>query len=649
MHDNQKIDEEIRKFLSINTTPNKIVETPTKNYKQDKDKYNELLYTLKELLHVYESIKNGFASEAKVDTKLINNNLTNLIKAIIEERKSKDKEFNEICEDRDELKRKLEYFNLELKKKEDTVKYDKMKKEEMNRMFKDQKERLIEYKSKFESQKKDSDGMKVHNKELEIMCDKIKEKNEWLEGQMNVFGIYLKEKEAEIENLKLNNDKQNKIADEIKNKCNNLKLDNEKLKNLVIDKENIISVLNSEMNKLIQKEDRYEAETKDAKEKSSYYERLYRSASKQNEYLNNELAKMINVKNVGLLQEKDFIAIKDSTSIKDSTDYNMQIDNNSFKNNEKNDNVAQKYKKKLKKLTKIFDNKNEENLKLRREIEKGNQKIFDLANEIKVTRNENSGTLANHKNLNEKLFERIEKLIANNKELQEMVFKLKNQNMEKKDEKIQKPNQIITENEYKPYLIQDTNDIYKHFDLNKHFENEQDSFKSIIEFNQHFITSKFESPMKQDENDYIEEMKQVRKLIENEEIENPFLDKKQIDEPVKNNYISNNQDSNYINIKHDYFNNDRDIFLNNKIQENRVKQISDVQKEKESNDSTTSSLKNMINRTEKLKNRFDDLETKLKNIKIDNFHVNDIKKENKNQTCYLFSDGIDLENDPDVI
>ncbi|KAM0677922.1 hypothetical protein BDAP_001402 [Binucleata daphniae] len=528
MQENQKINEEIRKFLDLNTkdAQNNNQISYYNNYDETCDKSNnfeQLLQTLRELKSCYENDK-------VKDTAVINNNLTNLIKAIVEERKDKEEEIKAKENILNDFKKQIEEKEKEIVRIKNNVKYDKMKVEEVNRIFKDQKERFTEYKSKYEQQTKTLESLKLINKELEVLREREKEKNEYLEKQMNVFGEFLKEKDTEICSLKK---KVSEKEDEIK--LMNKKIDEiqeSKVKNekILQEKENIINVLNGEMNVLLGKIKGKKQETEDMKEKASYYERLYKSVSKQNEYLNKELYKMINIKKedmqnkfTGLNDEKykydvnnkeckfdkkdksaDLNGWKykydnknkeykfdtknkeykfdnknasfsfDSFCIENEQNLNEKLQN--LKIDTKNDDFSKKqrnYKKKIKKIKNLYENKKMENERKDDEIKASKNKIYDLANEIKTVRTENEKMGDNYKKITEKLFERIENLIENNKNLQEMVYELKKENIKMDDVK-EKNNMDYT------YTIKPENDNLRNT-----------NFRNDIFYNyEHGITSK---------------------------------------------------------------------------------------------------------------------------------------------------------------
>ncbi|KAM0673356.1 hypothetical protein GVAV_003045 [Gurleya vavrai] len=658
MHNNTEIDNEIRRFLELNPSPTKEKEEKPEVY--NKNKFKNLLSTLKELQRAHDDIKKGI--ETRSDVNVINKNLTELLKAIIDERKNKEEEIDEKSKTIKKLENKIEDIEREITKKENCIKYDKTKKEEMNRMFKDQKERLLEYKNKFETLTKSFESTQLINKELEAINEREKTKNEYLENQMNLFGGYLKEKEKEIEQCKINNQECLQTVENLKSNSKTLLENNDALQHKLEEKENTINILNSEINTLIMKENNKIDFLKDAKEKSEYYERLYKSVSKQNEYLNNELAKMINIKNIDYLNKEE-----ESQKINEE-ELNEKFENLRLEMNHEIENNKKLAKKKTKKVNDLYNQKIIENDKLIMENNKSKEKIFELANEIKLIRLENEKSNENYKRLNEKLFLKIENLITCNKELQETIYRLKKENFGENDKKniLSKVEYNQTDNEFfetkkhfdafkKPFTIEKNvfKDTDKYFFKNASLENyydvtqnndinKNDSFKSFIDLNEIKDSTRYASPVNNHSYEDLRDAKRLREYIENEEIENPFLSpkkentRKSTNEEFRKNFTRN--DKLYDNQNEKRESNDEFFNLQNQMLD------------KDSASSTTSSLKNMIKKTDNLKERFNDLEIQLKNIQKPKSRINTPKIKNTNNKSYfLVSDGIDLDNNSDVL
>jgi hypothetical protein len=119
-----------------------------------------------------------------------------------------------------------------------------------------------------------------------------------------------------------------------------------------------------------------------------------------------------------------------------------------------------------------------------------------------------------------------------------------------------------------------------------------------------------------------EEKKKIRELFKNSELDNPFFD----------GLIKKGEPSVHVE------------------EERGVDEISYKSVDNVGTESTSSSLKNMIDKTEKLKGKFNELESQLKRIKGGNSSTPEkIHDQIQAYSNYYYSDFLDVSNDSDFI
>lgn len=639
MNEEEKINEEIRNFLNLGPSQTKDFKDLEKP--QTKDNIKDLLALIRELNRTHETVR----YENKEDNLVLNGKLINLIRNVLNERKDKEMEIRQREDDVRRLEHKIDNMDKEFAREKNGVKYKAVTNKELNRIIKDQSERIKNMKERYENERQTSETMKNVNEELNIVKNKYLNKIESMEKQLKLYDDYMTDKNKEILEIKKDSNGQKAFVNNLENSLKEANLRNDKLALDIEQKNDIIATLNKELSKIIRNNDSKYQDYSSWKEKADYYEKLYRSTSQQNEYLNSQLSKMINIKNINIIKKDIEFNNKPDGDIAEQrkmpndifrTPLNTAKDVNKEQESELVSRISdlelthkkkrRYFRKKLNEhLERIKSNKNL-NKRLNMDIEEKNQAIQDYERKIKELRKNKEQPNLNYKEINEKLLEKVADLMENNRQKNDEIFRLKKQNIE---------------SPHKAYNFKEPRETKGNDLVKLYMENNNESFKSIIERDEIRNTPLVEN------NEYDEELKQLRQYIQNDDFtkylmnENKPIFKSKDPVVKKDDILINNDPSDAI---FDRIETDSDISFIKRDWGN-YKEVENA----EANLSTTSSLRNMLEKTDNLKKKFDDLEEKLGNFKNNKKIIPDkIKEKLKTYDGYYFSDIEDFKNNPDV-
>ncbi|KAF7682994.1 hypothetical protein TCON_1792 [Astathelohania contejeani] len=674
MKNEDQINEEIEKFLSMK---NKDVLTETCDNDRgeiniDREDLTKLIQTLENLEKTYSNIHAALDSNDKemlkgeilkgdVKTSLLCESLMKVLKEVALERNVARENEKKLMDQVHDLRVEVANLQKEGSKNESNVEFVTRSNEELLRIVRDQKERMKSYREKYENEKQTSDGMRLINKELEILKNKANEKYFCLEKELDVLKERIKEKDEDIKELKVKI--KNKESEYLDLKAKNIKLEqsNEGLYKRITAKENSLSLCNAELSSLLAKEKRNFSEMESLKEKCSYYERLYKSISSQNDYLNSQLSKMINLNNIDKIEFDKTVSLDEK-----------ETKNDEIKPSDEQKRITRKYKYARKKIFKL---KSEcKNLKIDLEFQKN--EMESVKKELFKQRNENNKIAANSKKMIDGLLIRMEELIDKNHEMKEKLYSeatITDFSIQAKDKEVEFTSNINLQHSYDIDDLQKEENYeekYIQYDpLNTHNINEQDeSFKTAIEY-----------PTKDDVNKLLDRIN-IKDVLMNptshnkEDPENEKYEDMPIKEPISEEYYSskNNKNEGTHEISDHYLNKEpiiisstplnEDKHDNNEINNNKAivpLDISDEKQKPESNNfasetvksfSTTSSLKNMIEKTEALKAKFDQLDKQLNEIKKSEAPLKEkLHDQIQAYTNYYYSDFLDVSNDSDIL
>lgn len=603
----EKINDEIRKFLNITTNRNQypILEDEIKTG----NKTNELLKVIKEFNKIYEN-QRYIQDSDKIDNSKLNIKIINIIREILKEQKELEQQISE----KDKIIENLE--NKHCIEKNDYA-YDKATRNELKIKLRDQKMRM--------------NGIKQHNQTLKAINDELSVTNEGykkridvMENELCLYHEYFDKTKNEISQISAVLSKQQEMIKKHNLQLNEKQGKYQKLTKTVNEKNQIIENLNSELSKLIIKE---KSDHVNYKERANYYEKMNQSLGKQNDFLKQQLSKMVTNDNIDIIKRdselnKYHIPKYGEDNFKTPMKYNME-------DTEKYANKSSDFKDKYKKNKRYFEKKLNEHIRkiekkeklnelLTANIDEKDSVIVDYERKIDELKEKNRRISDNYETLNKKLFEKMEGLIDENKQKQEEISQLKLQNIALRKDPVNFTGLIKNKDENL---------------INFYSEKINDeSFKSIMDQPDIKVPSPIE------DHDYNDELKQLRDFVNNDKFTKYLMTNNQekFKDDEKNNFIIKEDPS-------------EALFNNIDSDSTPILMNYDKNEKDEGNLSTTSSLRNMIAKTDSLKKKFDDLEIKLGNIKNNRGVLSEeIKEKLKGYDDYYFADLDDIKNDPNV-
>ncbi|EPR79092.1 hypothetical protein SLOPH_1664 [Spraguea lophii 42_110] len=622
--DEKNIEKEIQEFLSIENKSTDV------NISQENIKSNELdrlIGLLTKLEEYYKQINNNLEKaeyeelkrnnlKEMIESTLICDSIMKVLKEVsIERNMAVEAERKTKASVNDLEKGKIDNERKFIKVEAD-LKYMKNANGELLRLIQDQKQKLSDFKHKSEYEKKSLDDIKILNTELEALRKKALNKVTIMEREKEILEEQILEKDKKLKEIE---DELKHREHEHKNKNNTqliLEKKIEELRKTIDMKNSSLSLCNDELSKLLSKEKRTSSELQNVKEKSTYYEKLYHSLSKQNEYLNSQLSRMINTDNIDNLK--------------------------TFEDKEETDKTQEsilKYKKTKKKLKKK-ENQYLNNLRIKEnQIEDLLEKLKIKEKEVELIKEEIIETRAENnkgKYQNPKIFSQMEQLLQKNKEYEKRIKELE----EGKEEVFYDVHSTKIEESEEKNRHNKLDTDYQYYLDNRNY-NKNTELKTYPSFytNEKFLKKKIER-----------ETKTEPKIQSN--IDSFWKRYTESKEQSKSKMNFNNEQSQKINYsKSKTETNNKIIPSENKVEfyndhKIETKEESD---EKDSN-STSSTLKQMKKRTELLQSKFDKLNIKLDEIKNkDTTEPEKIKDQIKEYTNYYYSDFLDVSNDSDFI
>ncbi|KAM0681466.1 hypothetical protein GINT2_000668 [Glugoides intestinalis] len=230
--------------------------------------------------------------------------------------------------------------------------------DELNRIVRDQKDRVTEAKEDSLRAKNEVMLYKAKMEELENLRGRANDRMMVYEKELEGLNTIIIDKDKRISTLAIEKKREEEKNASIKVRITELEsLSNALNKKIEVKDKNMV-LCNSELSKLLCENKRLRIEHEKFKESSGYYEGLYNNLSTQNAYLNSQLNKMLKM-----------------------NDYSSDIDG-----------FISKYKKKLKKKKKALKTLESENRKLREQLEEQNIEVPDTTSDSLIKKIEDLNT-----------------------------------------------------------------------------------------------------------------------------------------------------------------------------------------------------------------------------------------------------------------
>ncbi|KAL6121396.1 hypothetical protein NUSPORA_01683 [Nucleospora cyclopteri] len=627
MEDFDRVNKEIQDFLSARQSCPQV-----ENKKVHKEE-TDIKYVLESLLHTYNEINTHLKGSnfqgvkdaiLKNDIKmnLVNESLLKTLNKSVTDKNNLIDENEKLNRRKLELEQELSKTKLYSKKLETDVEYRSSNIAEMNRVMQDQKQKLSNEQSEAQRLKSEVNVYKVKLEELETLRRRANERFSNYEKEMTALTNMASEREEKYNLvLKEKREEENKNSG-IKIKITEFERKIEVLERKVEMKEKNLNLCNEELSKLLVENKRFNSENEKFRNNAVYYEGLYKNLNEQNSYLNSQLNKIIqsdkyNKEGTDLIEE-----------------FNRKISRIKKK--------AKKYKIKIKELA-------EENADLKEKVEEDLYRV-----------NSCDDTIILHT--------KIEELGKINREFKNQIKKLEEEKTAA-EERAKAAAVSARRVEKKENLGFNSRMINKlTFSVNK-------DYKPVFEYKSHPL--KFRNQPNLIKTPHKKEMSPVYRPIDleneyklNECYPGGFLDINKIDHSDE---IEKSFYEHAVKLDHDYNTDEEQVkgkftdVEKSRITEklaklgkiaNKVKQNENIYAketnslfDQESNDSiksvhTSSTLKEMMARTEMLRKKFENLENELGEIKeekTDDRLVEQMKMYNN-----YYSD-INVDNDSDIL
>ncbi|ELQ76379.1 hypothetical protein THOM_0635 [Trachipleistophora hominis] len=319
----------------------------------------------------------------------------------------------------------------------DDLKYCSSANNELLRLVQDQKGRISAYKEKYELEKKNVLNMKVVNEELDSLRRKALTKIEVLTKEISVLSDRIKECNAQITALKQHEQQKEEIERSFESQVLEMERSLNEHKKVLEEKGKALEMCNSELAKLLAMEKRMKEEIKNLKEKSSYYERLYRSINEQNEYLNAQLTKFINNSEMDAFDRSDETLHSfgvDEKKKMATQDRDNGVGRDRTVNNEQFRGRLRKYKKKMRKYKKLFNVQNEQIAALKNNLSRADEQFHELQSEFLDLRRFNDENVGRKKSVTDDLLSKMKELMDRNLEYQNKIIQLESRRSRRKED-----------------------------------------------------------------------------------------------------------------------------------------------------------------------------------------------------------------------
>jgi len=292
------VNKEIQKILASKE------ERATRGTEHNYDRTPDILTLLEALNRTYSEINMALKTEnsqalkdviLKSDIKMsmVCETLLETLRKTVEDKDRISKENQALEREKRELENREASLKIQLSKTTTELEFKKRNVEELNRVIKDQKDRMSELKDDAQKSKNDTLFYKAKINELENLRARANEKLMLYEKEMEALGEYIKQKDQDCALLlKEKKDEENKNSS-VKTKALELESLVEILNKKIESRDKNLSLCNSELSKLLCENKKLKVDYERFKESSFYYEGLYNSTNTQNAYLNSELNKML--------------------------------------------------------------------------------------------------------------------------------------------------------------------------------------------------------------------------------------------------------------------------------------------------------------------------------------------------------------------
>jgi hypothetical protein len=418
MKEYDTINEEIKKFLTLSDRrrEEKRQEETPKATQEDMHSLISLLTNLQNiysdinaqlLVHDNEGLKNTVLN-SDIKMSLVSESLIRVLKDVCQEKNELMEREAEYQERIKKLTEEREGAEIRLSKMESDNDFISRGNQELSRIIQDQKNKIQGFREKAELERRNCDSFRAINEELETLRKKALEKCDVYEKEIGVLKEYLRDRDESIKKVKESLRNEEKEREGLGKKMVGLEKTNELLRKKIEVKDNSLGLCNSELSKLISKEKRIEGELESLKEKASYYERLYRATNSQNEYLNSQLSRMITMENVEKLNVPEYVPEPTVEATKEESKESAKMHMRR----------ARKYKHKVAELEELVEKQRME----MRSMSLAMERLKDDNSRLQEDRKE---AVSSNNRILDNLMGKVEALLEKNREYQSIIYELR--------------------------------------------------------------------------------------------------------------------------------------------------------------------------------------------------------------------------------
>lgn len=209
-------------------------------------------------------------------------------------------EKNRLIKDNQNLekeKRDLESINfnnkINIERIRNELEFKKTNVDELNRIIADQKNRMTEFKQETNKAVSEVNFFKAKISEIENLRERSNKRMEIYEKELEALNVVIKDKEERIEMLEKQKREEEDKNSGVKTRLVELESIVDALNKKLQVKDKNMELCNSELSKILCENKKIKIEHEKYKEGSKYYEGLYNSLNSQNGYLNAQLNKLL--------------------------------------------------------------------------------------------------------------------------------------------------------------------------------------------------------------------------------------------------------------------------------------------------------------------------------------------------------------------
>lgn len=405
MQNYQEVNDEIQNFLQNNkggntkNTDNFNLNSFEKlNNTQNKIQNKNLEFTLERLQNLYDEINTHLkydneqglknvllANDIKMN--LVNESLLNTLKTAVADKNKLLEENNNLNKEKLDLEQKYNKSKFYGQKLEGDMEYKTANVAELNRIIQDQKKKLGELNLSLEKQKNEARRKENEAKDLQTKIERQTERYSAYDKEMEILNTLATEREEALKKmLNEKRDEENKNST-VKIRLAEAERNLEQIKQKLEIKDKNLLMCNAELSKLLVENKKLKNDFEKFKSNSDYYEDINKNLNGQNTYLNKQLTKII--------QSEKYV--KEGLDVMDV-----------FEDKKK------AYKKKIKKYKNLSKKYEDENEELKNKLEDNAYKVTSADDTVL-------------------LHDKIETLAKANKEYKEKLVKMEMEKKTKKE------------------------------------------------------------------------------------------------------------------------------------------------------------------------------------------------------------------------